>query len=103
MFYGYTLVTIENMETPLAPAPHNAWASLVPWLIGAIILLILVILERATSYILECGKCKRQITYISETYKIPIKKVSRMNLKELISIREEMEHQVLMGFEQSYS
>jgi len=104
MYYLYSLVTIEDPDTPLAPAPQSTWSTFLPWITGAIIVLILVLVWMATVYVMRCNRCMRQISYISETHRIPARKdLPRWNLKELNTIREEMEDSVLLRTRHNYS
>lgn len=94
----YTLITIENNATPLAPAPKSAFASALPWITGALIVLILILVGMLTTYVLRCKAQVRQIQYILEEYKLEYKgKLPEWNLKELNLIRQDLEAEIIMG------
>lgn len=92
----YSLVTIEDPMTPLAAAPKSTFASLLPWITGIAIILILVLVGLATIYVLKCNKVRRQISYIVETQKIDCSRnLPKWNLKELRTIKEDLESLVV--------
>ena len=94
----YSLVTIEQSATPLAPAPKSAFASALPWITGALVVLVLVLVGMLTTYVLRCKAQMRQIEYILEEYKLEgVGKLPKWDLKELNLIRQDLEEKIVMG------
>jgi len=94
----YSLITIEEQATPLAPAPKTTFETLLPWITGVLVVLVLILAALATRYALRCSKERQRIAYITEEYKLEgARNLPKWNLKELREIRENLEASVVMG------
>ncbi len=94
----YSLTTIEDAQTPLAPAPKTPFEAALPWITGALIVLILVLVAVVTRYALSCSKERQRIAYITEEYKLDVtSNLPKWNLSKLREIRQDLEDSVVMG------
>jgi len=94
----YSLTTIEDTQTPLAPAPQTPFEAALPWITGALIVLILALVAVVTRYALSCSKERQRIAYITEEYKLEVTpNLPKWNLSELREIRQDLEDSVVMG------
>ena len=94
----YSLTTIEDAQTPLAPTPQPPFEAVLPWLTGALIVLILALVAVMTRYVLSCSKERQRIIYITEEYKLEsIPNLPKWNLSKLKEIRQDLEDLVVMG------
>ena len=98
MKFLYSLTTIEDQATPLAPAPKTTFQALVPWITGVLVVLILVLVALITRYALSCSRERARIAYITEEYKLKtLTNLPKWNLSELREIRQDLEASVVMG------
>ena len=94
----YSLTTIEDAQTPLAPAPKTPFEAALPWITGALVVLILVLVAVVTRYALSCSRERQRIAYIAEEYKLEVTtNLPKWNLNKLREIRQDLEASVVMG------
>ena len=98
MHFMYSLTTIEDAQTPLAPAPKTPFEAALPWITGALIVLILALVAVVTRYALSGSKERQRIAYIAEEYKLEVEtNLPKWNLNKLREIRQDLEASVVMG------